>query len=100
MKALIVLVLLLPLVTVSSTSASAPDGSYRVDMKFQSTGALPGEILANDSELASQSHLERILDRVVTVSPTGLGDLGFSKNAYRVFYKAVAIHKLKAVFVI
>jgi len=100
MKALIILVLLLPLVTVSSTSASAPDGSYRVDMKFRSTGTLPGEILANDSELASQSPLERILDLVLTVSPTGLGDLGFSKNAYRVFYKAVAIHKLKAVFVI
>ena len=69
-------------------------------MKFRSTGTLPGEILANDSELASQSPLERILDLVLTVSPTGLGDLGFSKNAYRVFYKAVAIHKLKAVFVI
>ena len=69
-------------------------------MKFQSTGALPGEILANDSELASQSHPERRLDLVATVSPTGLGDLGFSKNAYRVFYKAVPIHKLKAVFVV
>ena len=100
MKVLIVLVLLLPLATVSSTSASTPDGSYRVDMKFRSTGPLPGEILASDSELASQSHLEKTLDLLVPVSCTEPGDLGFSRNTYRVSYKAVPIHKLKAVFVI
>jgi hypothetical protein len=100
MKQLIVLLLLLPLIAAISLLPDPTDASYRADMRFESSGALPGELSANDSDLISRPLAENLLDHIVIPSCPGRVDFRVRCNNRRVFYETVPIHKLKAVFVI
>lgn len=100
MKRLIALLLLLPLVAAGALLPDLTDASYRTDMRFEASGALPGEPSTNNCDSISRSFTEESAAHAIIAAPLEIIPFRARSNARQLFYESVPIHKVNAVFVI